>query len=67
MGETFHCIFNIQFSFFYLGDGGCVGQWFSFFNIQFGFELRMFGFKRLNPISFTHIGYPLISRYKQNG
>ena len=66
MGETFHFIFYVQFSFFYLGDGGGIGQRFSFFDIQFGFELRMLGSKRLNPISFAHIGYLLISRYKQN-
>jgi hypothetical protein len=28
--------------------------------------LRMLGFKCLNPISFAHMGYLLIFRYKQN-
>ena len=65
MGEAFHFIFYVQFSFFYLCDGGGIRLRFSFFGSQFGFELRVLGFKCLNPISFAHMGYPLIFRYKQ--
>ena len=67
MGETFHFIFYVQFSFFYLGDGGGIGERVSFFDIQFGFALRVLGVQRPNPTILALFGYLLYFWSYQNG